>query len=88
MLYSGSESAWSVSTPIAHLLAAAIALMEPLPVAPATGSTMSAPWSMNVLASCSPLAGSPQGLSPPTNVPVCFAASQPRSLTALLFFSL
>ena len=56
--------------------------MVPLPVAPATGWTMSTPWSRNVLASCSPLAGSPQGLSPPTKVPVCLAASQPRSLTS------
>ena len=88
LLYSASESAWSVSTPIAHFPAASIFLMEPLPVPPATGPTMSAPWSMNVVASCSPFAGSPQGLVPPTKVPVCFAASQPRSFAVAPFFSL
>src|SRR3989304_1271221 len=56
--------------------------MVPLPVAPETGWTMSTPWSRKVLASCSPLAGSFHGLSPPTNVPVSLP-SPPRRETGV-----
>ena len=85
--YSGMVIAWSLSTPIAHLPASSMALIVPLPVSPATGWTMSTPWSRKVWANCSPFAGSFQVSVPPlppTKVPVSVGSasepSQPRSL--------
>ncbi len=55
--YSGSDSAWSVSTPIAQRPLDSMYLIDTLPVAPATGATMSAPWSAKRLGQLLALGG-------------------------------